>query len=91
MKESFVEKLNMLGSSPKHRAVFYMALASALHFSGYEVARSGTLAILTSRRSGFISASTVSFATGCVSPFSVLLLLVSLSHCDSFMCPSTLE
>lgn len=64
-------------NSPKARSVFSMAMASALHFSGYEFARAGTLTLLTSEKAGFSHSSVVPFALGCVSPFSLLLLWVS--------------
>lgn len=60
--------------SPKARSVLSMALASATHFAGYEYARTGTLTLVTSERTGFSSSSVVPLATGCVSPFSLLLL-----------------
>jgi hypothetical protein len=57
--------------------VLSMALASAIHFAGYEYARTGTLTLVTSERTGFSSSSVVPFAMGCVSPCSLLLLWVS--------------
>jgi len=51
-----------------------MALASAVHFAGYEYARTGTLTLLTSERTGFSSSSVVPLAMGCASPVSLLLL-----------------
>jgi hypothetical protein len=61
-------------NTPKDRAVVGMAIASSLHFAGYELARSGSMALFTSQRTGFSSNSAVPFCTACVSPFSVLLL-----------------
>jgi hypothetical protein len=56
-------------------AIGFMAMASALHFAGYEVARSSTLTLLTSQKSGFESgASIVSCAMGTIPLFSILLL-----------------
>lgn len=56
-------------------AIAYMAMASALHFAGYEVARSSTMTLLTSQRNGFESgASIVSCAMGTIPLFSFLLL-----------------
>lgn len=65
--------------SPKSRSVLSMALASAMHFAGYEYARTGTLTLITSERAGFSSASIVPLAMGFVSPISLLLLWVSSS------------
>ena len=63
------------GSDPyKARSIVAMATASSLHYAGYELARSGTMALFTSQRTGFSSASAAPFCTACVSPFSVLLL-----------------
>ena len=62
--------------SPKSKAILNMALASSIHFSGYEYARAATLTLVTSERTGFSSSSIVPFAMGCVSPFSLLLLWI---------------
>jgi len=62
---------------PKARSVVCMALASAIHFSGYEYARTGTLTLITSDRAGFSNSSVVPLAMGCVSPVSLILLWVS--------------
>ena len=53
-----------------------MSLSNSLHFAGYEVARSGLMAMVTSDRGGFESASTLSLAAGSVSPFCIFLLWV---------------
>ena len=53
-----------------------MAIASSLHFAGYELARNAIMALFTSERTGFPSPSAVPIATACVSPFSFLLLWV---------------
>ncbi|CAB9507095.1 expressed unknown protein [Seminavis robusta] len=63
-----------LSCSPKARAILSMALASAIHFAGYEYARTGTLTLVTSERTGFSNSSVVPFALGFVSPISLLLL-----------------
>jgi hypothetical protein len=60
--------------TPKTRAIMAMALASSTHCAGYELARSGTMALFTSQRTGFSSASAAPLCTACVSPFSFLLL-----------------
>ena len=57
-----------------------MALATGAHFAAYELARSATLAIFTSKKTGFESSSALPLAVGCVSPFSVVLL-----SCYSFL------
>ena len=66
---SFVGRL-----TPRARAVGWMALATGAHFAAYELARSATLAIFTSKKTGFASSSALPLAVGCVSPFSVVLL-----------------
>ena len=67
--------MSFLGSDPsKTRSIFAMAVASSLHYAGYELARSGTMALFTSQRTGFSSASAAPFCTACVSPFSFALL-----------------
>ena len=58
----------------QRRAISYMSSASALHFAGYELVRSATIALFTSRQSGFSSPAAMPAATGLVSPFSILLL-----------------
>jgi len=73
-----MERASAISEESKFTSILCMALASALHFAGYELARSATLAMMTSHRSGFQTASAVSFATGCVSPFSILLLWVGI-------------
>ena len=66
--------------TPRARAVGWMALATGAHFAAYELARSATLAIFTSKKTGFESSSALPLAVGCVSPFSVVLL-----SCYSFL------
>jgi ATP/ADP translocase len=63
-------------TAPNHpkRAILQMTLASALHFAGYEFARSATIALFTSKQLGFSSAAAMPAATGLVSPCSILLL-----------------
>lgn len=62
--------------SPRARSVLCMALAIAVHFAGYELARNVTLAMFTSETLGFGNSSSVllPFAMGCVSPFSLVVL-----------------
>lgn len=59
-----------------------MALASSLHFAGYEFARSGTIALFTSEKMGFASPSAAPFSTVCVTPFSFLLLWMYTKNLD---------
>jgi ATP/ADP translocase len=60
----------------KVRAILFMAAASAIHFAGYELARSGTMALFTSSTIGFQSPSASPISTICMMPFSLLLLWV---------------
>jgi hypothetical protein len=53
-----------------------MALASAIHFAGYEYARTATLTLVTSERTGFSNSSIVPFSLGFVSPISLVMLWV---------------
>lgn len=62
--------------SPRGRACIWMALAMALHFGGYEFARSSSLALFTSPQTGFARTKfAFPLAMACVSPFSFLLLM----------------
>jgi hypothetical protein len=63
--------------SPKGEALVGMAAASALHFAAYECSRSAIIAMFTSKTTGFTNDEAMPFATGCISPFSILLLWVS--------------
>jgi hypothetical protein len=58
------------------QVILEMAMASALHFAGFELARNGTIALFTSDRTGFSSPSAAPLSTVCVTPFSFLLLWV---------------
>ena len=58
----------------KRAAIVQMTLASALHFAGYELTRSATIALFTSAHSGFSSPAAMPTATALVSPCSFLLL-----------------
>jgi hypothetical protein len=60
--------------SPKTRAVIDMAMASSMHFAGFELARMGTMALFTSGRTGFSSPAAAPFCTACVSPVSLMVL-----------------
>lgn len=65
----------MLNLPPRGAAVLSMAIAMAMHFGGYEFARSSNLALFTSTKTGFTSPGAFPLAMACVSPFSVLLLM----------------
>lgn len=71
---SKMEHIKQLTTSPRPRASFYMAMAMALHFGGYEFVRSGMLALFTSSEVGFASSGAFPLAMGLVSPFSAFLL-----------------
>jgi hypothetical protein len=60
---------------PRPSAVLWMALSMALHFGGYEFARSSNLALFTSPSSGFSSPAAFPLAMACASPMSLLMLL----------------
>ncbi|KAL3936478.1 MAG: hypothetical protein SGBAC_008216, partial [Bacillariaceae sp.] len=60
--------------NPKAKSCVSMAAAMALHFGGYEFARSGALALFTSSENGFSHPSAYPFAMGLVTPFSLGLL-----------------
>lgn len=60
--------------NPKARAVMDMAMASSLHFAGFELARMGTMALFTSQRTGFSSPAAAPFCTACGSPVALIVL-----------------
>ena len=64
----------MFPLSPRAKSCVSMAAAMALHFGGYEFARSGALALFTSSEIGFSHPSAYPFAMGLVTPFSLALL-----------------
>lgn len=70
----FDVRTKLISYSPKAKAVGYMALAMAVHFAGYEFARSATMSLLTSKETGFHSPAVLPLGVGCVCPFSILLL-----------------
>ena len=49
--------------SPRAMSCMYMAVAMALHFGGYEFARSGALALFTSSNTGFSHPAAYPFGT----------------------------
>jgi ATP/ADP translocase len=51
-----------------------MAVASAVHFAGFEFARSGTIALFTSTKTGFVTPSASPISTICMTPFSLVVL-----------------
>eukprot|EP00980_Cylindrotheca_fusiformis_P012905 scaffold3214_cov113-Cylindrotheca_fusiformis.AAC.2 len=67
-------KTTMFPLSPRAKSCVCMAAAMALHFGGYEFARSGALALFTSTENGFSHPSAYPLAMGLVTPFSVGLL-----------------
>ncbi|CAJ1949087.1 unnamed protein product [Cylindrotheca closterium] len=64
----------ILNMNPKAKSCVSMAAAMALHFGGYEFARSGALALFTSSETGFSHPSAYPLAMGLVTPFSLGLL-----------------
>ena len=73
--ELVVNKLSGKKITAEGLSVLYMSLAMAMHFFGYEFARSTALSIFTSDTIGFTSASSISLAMACVTPFSMFLLM----------------
>ena len=61
--------------SPQLHASILMALSMAMHFFGYEFARSSNLSMFTSKISGFDGPGAFPLAMACVSPLSVTMLL----------------
>eukprot|EP00978_Attheya_sp_CCMP212_P046474 scaffold394564_cov51-Attheya_sp.AAC.2 len=62
--------------NPVALSILSMTTAMALHFFGYEFARSGSLTLFTSEGTGFSGTSAFPLAMACVSPSSVLLLML---------------
>ena len=58
----------------QHLSVLMMACAMSLHFFGYEFARSATLTLFTSAKSGFASNAALPLVLACVCPASLALL-----------------
>ena len=65
-------------------SVVFMALAMSLHFFGYEFARSATLTLFTSSKTGFTSSISLPLALACVCPASLTLLYVYTACLDKF-------
>mmetsp|Transcript_14111 Transcript_14111/g.40241 ORF Transcript_14111/g.40241 Transcript_14111/m.40241 type:complete len:588 (-) Transcript_14111:50-1813(-) len=63
-----------IGIGPRAKSCVFMASSMALHFGGYEFARSGALALYTSSTTGFTSPAAYPFAVGMATPASLLLL-----------------
>ena len=61
--------------TPRAQAVLFMALAMAIHFAGYEFARSATLALFTSKSTGFSAPAAFPLAMTMVTPVSFLFLM----------------
>lgn len=74
--EALVTKVSGRRITPEGLSVLYMTLAMAMHFFGYEFARSTAIGIFTSDSVGFTSASSLSLAMACVTPFSMILLML---------------
>ena len=74
--EALIQKVSGRRITPEGLSVLYMALAMAMHFFGYEFARSTAIGIFTSDSVGFTSASSLSLAMACVTPFSMMLLML---------------
>lgn len=70
------------GNYARVRAILFMAVASAIHFAGFELARSGTMALFTSSKIGFQSPTAGPLSTICMMPFSLLLLWVYTKSLD---------
>jgi hypothetical protein len=64
----------MFPLSPRAKSCVWMTLSMALHFGGYEFARSAALALFTSSETGFSHPSAYPFAIGLVTPVSIVLL-----------------
>lgn len=62
--------------NPVALSILSMTTAMAMHFFGYEFARSGSLTLFTSEGTGFSGTSAFPLAMACVSPSSVLLLML---------------
>ena len=69
------KRLPLMEMKPRGKSVLWMAFAMALHFGGYEFARSATLALFTSTQSGFTTPAAFPLAMALVTPFSYLLLM----------------
>jgi len=67
-------RFSMTKTTPRGRSVIYMAIAMALHFGGYEFARSATLALFTSAQTGFTTPAAFPLAMAMVTPLSFLFL-----------------
>lgn len=83
MTEIVVNKVSGKRITPEGLSVLYMALAMAMHFFGYEFARSTAIGIFTSDSVGFTSASSLSLAMACVTPFSMALLMLYNQHLEA--------
>lgn len=61
--------------SPRGQSVLWMACSMALHFGGYEFARSATLALFTSHSTGFATPAAFPLAMAMVTPLTFLFLI----------------
>jgi ATP/ADP translocase len=61
--------------TPEGKSVLYMAIAMALHYLGYSLARSITVSLFTSSSTGYSSPAAFPFAMAFVSPCALLMLM----------------
>uniref|UniRef100_A0A7S4EQV7 ADP,ATP carrier protein n=1 Tax=Pseudo-nitzschia australis TaxID=44445 RepID=A0A7S4EQV7_9STRA len=73
-KNTMQQYFESIASSPRARSCICMATSMALHFGGYEFARSAALALFTSSETGFTHPSAHPFAIGLVTPTTLFLL-----------------
>lgn len=69
------ETKHIMTVTPRAQAVLFMAFAMAIHFAGYEFARSATLALFTSKSTGFSAPAAFPLAMAMVTPVSFLFLI----------------
>lgn len=69
------QRLPLMKMKPRGKSVLWMASAMALHFGGYEFARSATLALFTSTQTGFSTPAAFPLAMALVTPLSYILLM----------------
>ena len=75
-KAPVAESLLGIQMSPEGKSVFFMALAMAMHYLGYSLARPTTVALFTSASTGYAGfAAAFPFAMAFVSPTALVLLM----------------
>jgi hypothetical protein len=72
--DSNKDNVNMFSLPPRAKSCIFMATSMALHFGGYEFARSAALALFTSSENGFTHPAAHPLAIGLVTPVSLSLL-----------------